>query len=105
MAGGTAELTNLNSQQPGSNLFTKKGMMRRKREKEGIKVTTRGRRPLVVANTCTVDLYAENIIDNGSPIDYALNRNFGSGLHNREEMEHFTPIDVFLPWMLCGSWH
>ena len=39
-----------------------------------------------------VDLYAENIIDNGSPIDYALNRNFGSGLHNREEMEHFTPM-------------
>ena len=52
----------------------------------------------MVANTCTVDLYAENIIDNGSPIDYALNRNFGSGLHNREEMEqlhtHVFLLDV-----------
>ena len=65
----------------------------------------------MVANTCTVDLYAENIIDNGSPIDYALNRNFGSGLHNREEMEHFTPpmcslcstLDVVRKLALLGT--
>ena len=62
----------------------------------------------MVANTCTVDLYAENIIDNGSPIDYALNRNFGSGLHTTEKKwntSHRRCVPCAAPWMLCGSWH